>query len=242
MGHPVLIVALDVPALAAAAALVDLLRPVTPWFKIGPTLFTGAGPEAVRMVHAAGGRVFLDLKFHDIPQTVAGGVSAAVDLGVALLTVHCAGGRAALEAAAAAASRAGGRTRVLGVTRLTSEAGRVGASVLRAAAEAHAAGLDGVTASARECRRIKARFGQEFLVLTPGIRPAGTQAGDQARIVTPRQAVRAGSDYLVVGRPVLAAADPATAAAAIAEEMRRAVGRPPRPAGVAFAAREPMDE
>jgi orotidine-5'-phosphate decarboxylase len=235
MAQPVLIVALDVPTLTAAATLVERLRAVTPWFKIGSTLFTAAGPEAVRMVQSAGGLVFLDLKFHDIPQTVADGVAAAVDLGVALVTVHCAGGRAALEAAAAAAARSHGRTRVLGVTRLTSDAGRVGASVLRAATEAHAAGLDGVTASARECRRIKARFGPEFRVLTPGIRPAGADAGDQVRVVTPRQAVRAGSDYLVVGRPVLRAADPAAAAAAIAAEMV-AAGRAARAGGTARAA------
>jgi orotidine-5'-phosphate decarboxylase len=215
----VLIVALDVPALAAASSLVQRVRPVTPWFKIGSVLFTAAGPEAVRLVQAAGGRVFLDLKFHDIPQTVAGGVAAAADLGVALLTVHCAGGPAMLEAAATAAARSGGGTRVLGVTRLTSDAGRVGTSVLRAAEIAKTAGLDGVTASARECGRIKARLGPAFCVLTPGIRPAGTAAGDQARIVTPAQAVRAGSDYLVVGRPILTASDPAAAAAAIAREM-----------------------
>jgi orotidine-5'-phosphate decarboxylase len=240
MEPPVLIAALDVREIAEAARLVDLLRPVTPWFKVGPVLFTAAGPEAVRMVHAAGGRVFLDLKFHDIPQTVAGGVAVAADLGVALLTVHCAGGPAMLEAAARAAEGAGNmrataaasatavgagrgdRLRILGVTRLTSDAGRVGASVMRAAEVARAAGLDGVTASARECARLKARFGSDFKVLTPGIRPAGAAAGDQARVVTPRQAVRAGSDYLVVGRPILTAPDPVAAARTIAAEMARA--------------------
>lgn len=232
MEPPVLIIALDVQGLAEAARLVDLLRPTTAWFKVGPVLFTPAGPEAVRMVHTAGGRVFLDLKFHDIPQTVAGGVAAAVDLGVALLTVHCAGGPAMLEAAARAA--AGSGMRVLGVTRLTSDAGRVGPRVLRAAEMAKSAGLDGVTASARECARLKAGFGHEFKVLTPAIRPSGTAAGDQARVVTPRQAVRAGADYLVVGRPVLAAPDPAAAARAIAAEMARAsrgaaAAPPPRP-------------
>ncbi len=238
MEPPVLIVALDIPDLSQAAEMVRRLRPVTPWFKIGPVLFTTAGPEAVRMVQAEGGQVFLDVKLHDIPQTVAGGVAAAVDLGVALLTVHCAGGPAMLEAAAraaeAGANEGGHRLRLLGVTRLTSDAGRVGPSVLRAAEMARAAGLDGVTASARECARLKARFGHEFKVLTPAIRPAGTAAGDQARVVTPRQAVRAGADYLVVGRPVLAAPDPAAAARAIAAEMARAsrsaaAAPPPRP-------------
>jgi orotidine-5'-phosphate decarboxylase len=219
---PALIVALDVPTLAAAADLVARVRPITPWFKIGPALFVAAGPVAVEMVQAAGGRVFLDLKFHDIPQSVAGGVAAAAGLGARIVTVHCAGGPAMLEAAARAAARAGGGTVVLGVTRLTSDAGRVAGSVLRAARLAREAGLDGVTASARECVRLKAAFGSAFCVLTPGIRPAGTAPGDQARTVTPRQAVLAGSDYLVVGRPILSAPDPAAAAAVIAAEMAAA--------------------
>jgi orotidine-5'-phosphate decarboxylase len=219
VGEPVLIIALDVPTLAAADDVVARVRHVTSWFKVGSVLFTAAGPDAVRMVHDAGGFVFLDLKFHDIPQTVAGAVSAAVDLGVSLVTVHCAAGRAALEAAAAAAARSEDHTRVLGVTRLTSDAGRLGASVLGAATLARDAGLDGVTASARECARIKAHLGRDFHVLTPGIRPKGSAAGDQARVVTPAQAVRAGSDYLVVGRPILTAPDPAAAASAIASEM-----------------------
>jgi orotidine-5'-phosphate decarboxylase len=146
-------------------------------------------------------------------------VAAAADLGASLVTVHCAGGPAVLEAAAHAARRTGAPMRVLGVTRLTSDAGRVGASVMRAAATAHAAGLGGVTASARECARIKARLGADFHVLTPGIRPLGAASNDQARIATPRQAVEAGSDYLVVGRPIIAAADPRSAAEAVAREM-----------------------
>lgn len=221
---PALIVALDLPALAAAEALVHRLRPITPWFKVGSMLFTRAGPDAVRRVHDAGGRVFLDLKFHDIPQTVAGAVAAAADLGVALVTVHCAAGPAALTAAVRARP-AGSPLMVLGVTRLTSEAGRVAASVLRAALAAHAAGLDGVTASVRECARIKAACGDAFRVLTPGIRPAGATSHDQARVATPRQAVRAGADYIVVGRPIVAAADPAATAAAIWREMEVASRR-----------------
>ncbi|MDR7520125.1 MAG: orotidine 5'-phosphate decarboxylase / HUMPS family protein, partial [Armatimonadota bacterium] len=132
-GTPALIVALDLPSLSAAQGMVDRLRPVTPWFKVGAVLFTAAGPEAVRMVRASGGQVFLDLKFHDIPQVAASGVAAAADLGAVLVTVHCAGGRAMMEAAADAARRSGALLRVLGVTRLTSEAGRAGPSVLRAA-------------------------------------------------------------------------------------------------------------
>jgi orotidine-5'-phosphate decarboxylase len=218
---PALIVALDLPALADAAALVQRLRSITPWFKIGSMLFTRAGPEAVRMVHAAGGQVFLDLKFHDIPQTIAGGVAAAANLGVALLTVHCAAGPAAL-AAALAARPAGSELKLLGVTRLTSDAGRVGPSVVRAARIARDAGLDGVTASVRECARIKAACGADFRVLTPGIRPAGAMPHDQARVATPRQAVRAGADYLVCGRPITGAPDPAAAARAVWHEMTAA--------------------
>ncbi len=221
---PALIVALDLPSFADAEALVRRLRPITPWFKIGNALFTRAGPRAVGMVHEAGGRVFLDLKFHDIPQTIAGGVAAAAELGVALVTVHCAAGPVAL-AAAAGARPAGSPLKLLGVTRLTSDAGRVGASVVRAALAARDAGLDGATASVRECARIKAACGTDFRVLTPGIRPTGAIAHDQARVATPRQAVRAGADYLVVGRPIVAAPDPASAAQAVWDEIASAVRR-----------------
>jgi orotidine-5'-phosphate decarboxylase len=222
---PALIVALDVSTLREAAGLVERLRPVTPWFKVGPVLFVREGPAAVRLVHDAGGCVFLDLKLHDIPHAVAGGVAAAADLGVALLTVHCAGGAAMLRAAAETARRAAGRTAVLGVTRLTSEAGRLTGSVLRASRLAQEAGLDGVTAAVAECARIKAACGPHFRVLTPAIRPAGEAAGDQARVATPAAAVRAGSDYLVVGRPITAAADPLAAARAVAAEMDGAHGQ-----------------
>jgi orotidine-5'-phosphate decarboxylase len=221
-GPPALIVALDVPLLDEASRLVRHLRPVTPWFKVGPVLFVAAGPSAVRMVHDADGRVFLDLKLHDIPQTVAGGVAAAAALGAALLTVHCAGGEAMLRAAGEAARRAGGNLEVLGVTRLTSDAGRVAGSVVKAARLAREAGLWGVTAAARECARIKAVCGAGFKVLTPAIRPAGGAPGDQARVATPRDAVQAGSDYLVVGRPITAAADPVAAARAVAAEIEAA--------------------
>ncbi|MDR7422340.1 MAG: orotidine-5'-phosphate decarboxylase [Armatimonadota bacterium] len=221
---PALIVALDVPGLREAAGLVECLRPVTCWFKIGPVLFVREGPAVVRMVHDAGGHVFLDLKLHDIPQSAAGGVAAAAELGAALVTVHCAGGETMLRAAAAAARPAAGRMAVLGVTRLTSEAGRVAGSVLRAARLAQDAGLDGVTAAVAECARIKAACGQAFRVLTPAIRPAGGPAHDQARVATPAAAVRAGSDYLVVGRPITAATDPVAAARAVAAEMEAAGG------------------
>lgn len=219
---PSLIIALDLPTLSAAAEMMHRLRPVTPWFKIGSTLFTAAGPEAVRMVQAVDGEVFLDLKFHDIPRTVAGGVAAAAGLGVSLVTMHCAAGTAAMEAAADAVRRAGSPLRVLGVTRLTSDAGRVAAIVLRAARAARAAGLGGVVASAHECARVKAACDGDFRVLTAGIRPAGAAADDQARVATPHDAVRAGADYLVVGRPIVAAPDPLAAAQAVAEEIAAA--------------------
>lgn len=227
-----LIVALDHRSLSDAQALVRLLHPLVSWFKIGSVLFTRTGPEAVHMVHAAGGRVFLDLKFHDIPQTVAGGVAAAAELGVALVTVHCAAGAEALRTASAARP-AGSTLRILGVTRLTSDTGRVGAGALRAALDAREAGLDGVTAAVQDCARIKAACGREFRVLAPGIRPAGAAADDQIRIATPRQAVRAGADYLVVGRPITAAADPASVARAVLAEMTRAAARKSGPAQVA---------
>ncbi|MDR7554005.1 MAG: orotidine-5'-phosphate decarboxylase [Armatimonadota bacterium] len=232
---PPLVVALDVPSLDGAARLLDRLRPAVQWFKVGAVLFTAAGPEAVRMVHAAGGVVFLDLKFHDIPQTMEGAVAAAADLGVALLTVHCAAGPRALEAAARAARRSA-RLRVLGVTRLTSAPGRGG--VVRAARTALAAGLHGVTAAAGEVRAVKRACGAQFLVLTPGIRPAGVDAGDQVRVATPQAAVRAGSDFLVVGRPIAAASDPLAAARAIQHEITAAWERRARRTGVDGATRE----
>jgi orotidine-5'-phosphate decarboxylase len=224
---PVLIVALDTPTLDAALDLVSRIRPVTPWFKIGSILFTAAGPDAVRRVQAEDCRVFLDLKFHDIPQTVAGAVAGAAALGVALVTMHCGAGPAAMREAAEAVRRTGGATRVLGVTRLTSEAGRGRTTAVRAALAAREAGLDGVTAPAHDCARIKAACGPGFRVLTPGIRPAGAAAYDQTQIATPQAAVGAGADYLVVGRPITAAANPVAAAQAVAVEI--AAARTARP-------------
>ena len=230
LSRPSLIVALDLPDLEAAERMVERLRPAVEWFKVGSMLFTAAGPDAVRMVKAAGANVFLDLKFHDIPQTIAGGVTAAARLGAALVTVHCAAGPAGLQAAARAARDAAAGVRVLGVTRLTSEGGRLSRAVLAAAAQAHDAGLDGVTAAVRDARAIKARFGPGFVVLAPGIRPAGQGANDQVRIATPAQAVRAGADYLVVGRPVTSAPDPHAAASAVLAEIARATRRAHAPA------------
>lgn len=220
-----LIVALDVPALREAVALIGRLRPMVRWFKVGSELFTAAGPGAVTAVHDHGGRVFLDLKFHDIPATVAGAVTAAARLGVAMLTVHIAGGEAMLRAAAAAATGATGPPRplVIGVTLLTSQDGGVG-HIVDAARLAQACGLDGVVASAREAPQIKEACGTEFVVIAPGIRPAPVVGDDQRRTTTPEDAVRWGADYLVVGRPITRADDPQRAAEAVLASMTRTGG------------------
>jgi orotidine-5'-phosphate decarboxylase len=225
-----LVVALDVPDAGAARALAGSLAGEVGLFKVGSQLFTAAGPDVVRGIAASGAGVFLDLKFHDIPNTVAGAVSAAAGLGVSLLTIHGSGGPAMIEAAAAAAR--GSRARVLAITMLTSHdaatvariglAGTVEENVLRLARLAREAGADGVVASPHEARAIREACGPGFLVVTPGIRPAGAERGDQARAATPGAALAAGADYLVVGRPILAAADPARAARAIVEEMEAA--------------------
>jgi orotidine-5'-phosphate decarboxylase len=226
-----LIVALDAPGLAAAEAVIERLAGVVGTYKVGAQLFTAAGPAAVEMVQKRGGRVFLDLKYHDIPASVGGAVREAGRLGVAFLTVHASGGRAMLEAAARAAAAAGReRPRVLAVTVLTSldraalhgELGvpsAVEGHVVRLAGLARAAGCDGIVASPRETERLRALLGREALIVTPGIRPAGGAPDDQARTDTPARAVRAGADYLVVGRPVTAAPDPAAAVAAILAEI-----------------------
>ena len=222
-----IIVALDFASADDAMSMVDLLGAEADFYKVGLELYTRAGPEIVRSLKQTGRRVFLDLKLHDIPNTVVGGVRAAADLGVELLTVHCSGGRAMLEAAAEAAA---GRLAVVGVTLLTSltaedvEAvwGRSGVNmgdeVLRLGALAKEAGLSGVVASGSEVARLKSELGVGFKVVTPGIRPRGGDVADQARVVTPAAAAASGSDYLVVGRPVTRAEDPAAALRAIREE------------------------
>jgi orotidine-5'-phosphate decarboxylase len=205
--------------------------------KIGSQLFTAAGPAAVEAARKRGLRVFLDLKFHDIPHTVAGAVREATRLGVFMLSVHASGGRAMLRAAAEAAARAAvdfgvRRPLCLGVTVLTSldrraletEVGvlaSVEGQVLRLAAAAHDSGLDGCVASPHETRLLRSALGRGWVIVTPGIRPIAAP-DDQARTATPAAAVRAGADYLVVGRPITAAADPAAAAAALVGELATA--------------------
>jgi orotidine-5'-phosphate decarboxylase len=222
-----LIVALDVPTADQARALVDSLAGRVGMFKVGSELFTAAGPDFVRELVARGERVFLDLKFHDIPNTVAGAVASAGQLGASLIDVHGLGGRAMMAAAAGALPAMG--CRLLAVTVLTSHdeaglgevgvAGALTASVERLARLAKDAGVDGVVASPQEVGLVRAACGEGFLIVTPGIRPAGSAKGDQARLATPREARRAGADYIVVGRPITQSADPREAADAIVAEM-----------------------
>jgi orotidine-5'-phosphate decarboxylase len=222
-----LIVALDVPTADDALRLVDRLAGRVSFFKVGSQLFTAAGPDIVRSLVARNLRVFLDLKYHDIPNTVAAAVKSAAGLGVSLLTLHGLGGQAMLEAAASA--RPEGPLRLLAVTVLTSHdeasladiglAGPLTDSVRRLARLARDAGIDGVVASPLEAGLLREACGKGFLIVTPGVRPAGAQAGDQSRLATPAGAVSAGADYLVVGRPITDATDPAEAATGIVREM-----------------------
>src|SRR5262245_29402043 len=212
------IIALDMPAPAKALDLVDRLGDDAVFYKIGSPLFTVAGPDIVREVRQRGKRVFLDLKYHDIPNTVAHAVENAGRLGVELLTVHTTGGLTMLRAARAAAGEDG--PRVLGVTVLTSfgaddiqqawgkEVNSVREEVIRLGALAVEAGLHGVVASPLEIEQLRRKHGPDLIIVTPGIRPADAQTDDQVRTATPAAAARAGADYIVVGRPVIAAADP----------------------------------
>jgi orotidine-5'-phosphate decarboxylase len=225
-----LLVALDVESLEDAAALLDRLRGVVGGCKVGSQLFTAAGPAAVELARKRDFRVFLDLKFHDIPNTVAGAVREATRLGVFMLNVHASGGVAMLRAAAESASRAAtdfrvARPLVLGVTVLTSldrralavEVGvpaTVERYVLHLAERAREAGLDGCVASPMEIRLLRRAMGADWVIVTPGVRPAAAN-DDQARVATPAAALADGADYLVVGRPITQAPDPAAAASAI---------------------------
>ena len=230
-----LYVALDVERLDAAEALLERLSGVVGGCKIGSQLFTAAGPAAVERARKRGYRVFLDLKYHDIPNTVAGAVREATRLGVFMLNVHASGGLATLRAAAEAATAAAAafalpRPLVLGVTVLTSldrralevevgVHGTVEAHVLHLAGHAREAGLDGCVASPKEISPLRLALGRRWVIVTPGIRPA-ERDDDQARTATPEAAARAGADYLVVGRPITAAPDPVAAAQAIVAEIR----------------------
>lgn len=232
-----LIVALDFPTLADAAEMVGKLSPVVSWFKVGSELFTSAGPDAVAMVRAYGGKVFLDLKYHDIPNTVRRAVAAAMRLGAAMLTVHIAGGEAVLRAAFEASQSVsrpltadpGPRVVILGVTVLTSQRVDGKQHVVEAALLAQACGLGGVVASAREVPAIKQACGMDFTVVTPGIRAAGAAGDDQRRVMTPAEAIAAGGDFLVVGRPITGARDPRRSAEMVLSEIQNALDLTPDP-------------
>lgn len=214
-----LIVAVDVPNLEQASRVLDQLADSVRWFKVGLQLFTAVGPGVVREIRARGGKVFLDLKFHDIPNTVAGAAESATALGVEMFNVHASGGEAMMRAAMEGGAKAGGaRPLVIAVTILTSQPATE-TDVLKLARSAKSGRLDGVVCSAREAVTLKRELGAEFKLVCPGIRPAWSEKGDQDRIVTPRDAVRAGADYIVVGRPILDAPNPADAARRVIEEM-----------------------
>ena len=217
-----LIIALDVETFDEAKKLVESLGDSVDIYKVGSQLFTAYGPEVIKYLERQGKKVFLDLKFHDIPNTVAKAVESAVGLGVFMLTIHTQGGKEMMEAAAAAARKKSPRPLVVGVTVLTSDTETVATSqtVLQRARLALASGLDGVVASPQEVVLLRRELGPNFIIVTPGIRPASASADDQKRIATPKDAIKSGSNYLVVGRPVVKAADPRQAAQNILSEIR----------------------
>ena len=222
-----LIVALDVDTLDAAAHLVYRLGPAVEWYKVGKQLFTRHGPAAVRQLKEAGKHVFLDLKFHDIPNTVAQAVRSAAAIGADLTNVHASGGPAMLRGAAQAARESG--ILVIAVTVLTSmdraELAAIGLDldpaqqVVRLATLSRDCGVPGVVCSPLEVPLVRQACGLEFVLVVPGIRPAGAQSDDQKRVMTPRQAAEAGTNFIVVGRPITAAEDPAAAAAAVLRDL-----------------------
>ena len=228
-----LIVALDVPAAPAAIELVRRLEGTCAWFKVGLELFVAAGPSILEPILARGHSVFLDLKFHDIPNTVAGAVRSAANLGARMMTVHASGGPAMLAAARAALDGVTNPPELLAVTMLTSmdteQMSAVGfdrapsEEVELLAAMALNAGMRGFVCSPQEVAAVRALAGPAATLVVPGIRPAGAEAGDQKRIATPSDTLRLGASYLVVGRPITQAPDPAAAAAAILNEMATAL-------------------
>jgi orotidine-5'-phosphate decarboxylase len=221
-----IIVALDVPRKEAALDLVRQLAGQISFFKIGLQLYTAEGPEIVRAVFGTGAKVFLDLKLHDIPNTVARAVESAAELGVQMLTVHLSGGGAVIRAAVSARS---GDLLLLGVTLLTSaneqmlrEIGipdKIDDHVLRLAKLGVSAGIGGLVASPREATMLRAEFGNEIKIVTPGVRPTWAEAVDHKRVMTPRKALEAGADYLVIGRPITAHPNPGEAVAKILAEI-----------------------
>jgi orotidine-5'-phosphate decarboxylase len=223
-----IIVALDVPTAQEALRLSGLLAENVGLFKIGLQSYTAEGPALVRSVSSLGPKVFLDLKLHDIPNTVGRAVEAAGKLGVRMLTIHLSGGSEMIRTAVAARSN---DMLLLGVTVLTSStdetlaetgiAGNTTDQVLRLAHLGVAAGIDGLVASPHEARMLRTEFGDKVKIVTPGIRPAGSDAGDQKRFTTPREAIDSGADYLVIGRPITGATDPKAAVQSIVDELAR---------------------
>ena len=227
-----LIVALDVSSCADALKIVSSLGDSVQTYKVGMQLYTAKGPKIVRDLISAGKSVFLDLKYHDIPNTVAATVREAAHLGVSMMTVHASGGTKMLRAAAEAARSSNSPPKILGVTVLTSmdenDLHEIGVSgqpvdqVLKLAGIALAAGCDGIVSSAHEVRNLRTSFGQSFLAITPGVRPAGAAHGDQARVVTPAEAIAAGATHIVMGRPITAASRPEAVIQSVLRELEGA--------------------
>lgn len=231
-----LIVALDVHTMNDVERLVTTLGDTVTYYKVGMELFYSVGPDVVRYLKAQGKHVFLDLKLHDIPNTVAGGLASLMSLGADIVNVHASGGCTMMKTAAerlheAAKEQGIACPKIIAITVLTSmndddwqklgETEPIADRVVRLAKLTKAAGLDGVVASPREAAAIRAACGDDFLLVTPGVRPTGAAVDDQSRIATPAQALKNGATHLVVGRPIRAAEDPKAAAAAIIEEMER---------------------
>lgn len=228
--HTELITALDVPTQKEAIELASLLQSASPWMKVGLELFCSTGPEIVKELKKIGCMVFLDLKFHDIPNTVASAISTALSSGADICDIHLSGGESMARAAAAVIQRArinGSKCKLFGVTVLTSTSQEeLGCDptqkVLEYAKIAHAARLDGVVCSALEASAVKAQCGNELLCLCPGIRPKGGRLDDQSRVMSPDEAARSGADYIVVGRPITRADNPLEAARQIIKTLQEA--------------------
>lgn len=224
--RPELIVALDVAAEAEAKGLIDRLYPAVKIFKVGSQLFTACGPDVIKYIRRKGADVFLDLKFHDIPNTVAAAVAAALRLDIFMLTLHACGGAEMMKRAKEAAGSGLGETnkrepKLVAVTVLTSDGAAEDTQklVVERALAAKTSGLDGVVCSVSEAAAVRKACGEKFIIVTPGIRPSGGNKDDQKRVATPAAALAAGSDFLVVGRPILETADPLSAAQQILKEI-----------------------
>ena len=229
-------VALDTPSLNRTRALAQSLKPFVGGVKLGLEFFTANGPDGVRAIASGDLPVFLDLKLHDIPNTVASALKALTPLGAAIINVHASGGPAMMRAAAEAARIGERRAKIIAVTVLTSLedrdllalgiSGTAREQAVRLAVQAKEAGLDGVVCSPHEIVAIRQACGSGFLIVTPGVRPAGGELGDQKRVMTPKEALQAGSDILVIGRPITGASDPVQAAKQIRAEINQTPGKP----------------